>query len=216
MKGYNNMSYLKKGIMESNTEHEFGSAGFKVMTLYTKIKIELLLKNQDIQSMLKDIHFSNSTFNKLKYERPNERMYFSLAEYFGLDVNELKKLPIRRDEVIETVDGEELYIKDINTELSAYSELDEVYYSDWFHGSKREEFINKCEEEEIERQLRIEELNKQKLELITKTEEKTPENILVFNIRKKINDTNSTAEDVGHHIEEQHFDNGHEQHYHHY
>ena len=166
------MSYLKKGIMENNREHEFGSAGFKVMTLYTKIKIELLLKNQDVQSMLNDIHFSNSTFNKLKHERPNERMYFSLAEYFGLDVNELKKLPIRRDEVIETVEGEELYIKDITTELSAYSELDEAYYSDWFHGSKREEFINKCEEEEIERQLKIEELNKQRQELITKSEEK--------------------------------------------
>ena len=120
------------------------------------------------------------------------------------------------DEVIETIDGEELYIKDINTELSAYNELDEAYYSDWFHGSKREEFINKCEEEEIERQLRIEELNKQKLELIAKTEEKTPENILVFNLRKKTNDTNSTTEDDGHHIDEQHFDNGHEQHYHHY
>lgn len=210
------MSYLKKGIMENNREHEFGSTGFKVMTLYTKIKIELLLKNQDVQSMLKDIHFSNSTFNKLKYERPNERMYFSLAEYFGLDVNELKKLPIRRDEVIETVDGEELYIKDIITELSAYSELDEAYYSDWFHGSKREEFINKCEEEEIERQLKIEELNKQRQELITKSEEKTPEDILVFNVRRQIDKTDLADENNDHHVDEQHFNHEHEQHYHQY
>ena len=210
------MSYLKKGIMENNREHEFGSAGFKVMTLYTKIKIELLLKNQDVQSMLNDIHFSNSTFNKLKHERPNERMYFSLAEYFGLDVNELKKLPIRRDEVIETVEGEELYIKDITTELSAYSKLDEAYYSDWFHGSKREEFINKCEEEEIERQLKIEELNKQRQELITKSEEKTPEDILVFNVRKQIDKTDLVGENDKRPTDEQHFDYGHEQHYHQY
>jgi hypothetical protein len=128
----------------------------------------------------------------------------------------LKKLPIRRDEVIETVEGEELYIKDITTELSAYSELDEAYYSDWFHGSKREEFINKCEEEEIERQLKIEELNKQRQELITKSEEKTPEDILVFNVRKQIDKTDLVGENDKRPTDEQHFDYGHEQHYHQY
>lgn len=167
-------SNYKKGIFESALEHDLGAAGWKVMTLDNKIKIELLLKNQDLSEMLNDINLSYSTFNRIKREKPNDKTYFLLAEYFGLDVNELKKLPITRDEVLETIDDVELYIKDNVIVSDLYGVLEEAYYSDWFHGNKREEFIEQRELEEMEAQAKLQELRenrKQIRDVLSKFEE---------------------------------------------
>lgn len=73
----------------------------KVMTLYTKIKTELLLRDESVEDMLRDTKLSPATLSNLKKSRPRRNTYEVLAEYFGLRPVDLYLLPITRQEIID-------------------------------------------------------------------------------------------------------------------
>lgn len=72
----------------------------KVMTLYTKIKTELLLRDEKIEDLLRDTKLSPATLSNLKKSRPRRNTYDLLAEYLGLELIDLMLLPITREEII--------------------------------------------------------------------------------------------------------------------
>ena len=118
---------MKQGLIKKGYEHEYGQAGMKIMTLGLKVKFELMLKDQTLDDFLKEVHIGRNTFNQIWTQVPNEKIYFTIAEYFGLDIDELKKLPITRDEILTATD-EELEARD----KSAYDVIEEAYFSEWF------------------------------------------------------------------------------------
>lgn len=144
---------MKKGIIASKNQHTYGQAGMKIMTLGLKVKIELLLKDQKLDDFLKDIHISRKTFNEIWTKRPNEKVYASIAEYFGLDIDELFKLPITREEIL-TMTDEEL----ANRESSAYDVIEEAYFSEWFMTDIKEEIKEYIQLSKDERKKEIDEL----------------------------------------------------------
>lgn len=144
---------MKKGIIASKNQHTYGQAGMKIMTLGLKVKIELLLKDQKLDDFLKDIHISRKTFNEIWTKRPNEKVYASIAEYFGLDIDELFKLPITREEIL-TMTNEEL----ANREPSAYDVIEEAYFSEWFMTDIKEEIKEYIQLSKDERKKEIDEL----------------------------------------------------------
>lgn len=144
---------MKKGIIASKNQHTYGQAGMKIMTLGLKVKIELLLKDQKLDDFLKDIHISRKTFNEIWTKRPNEKVYASIAEYFGLDIDELFKLPITREEIL-TMTDEEL----ANREPSAYDIIEEAYFSEWFMTDIKEEIKEYIQLSKDERKKEIDEL----------------------------------------------------------
>lgn len=144
---------MKKGIIPSKNQHTYGQAGMKIMTLGLKVKIELLLKDQKLDNFLKDIHISRKTFNQIWTERPNKKVYASIAEYFGLDIDELFKLPITREEIL-TMTDEEL----ANREPSAYDVIEEAYFSEWFMTDIKDEIKEYIQLSKDERKKEIDEL----------------------------------------------------------
>lgn len=118
---------MKQGLIKKGYEHEYGQAGMKIMTLGLKVKLELMLKDQTLDDFLKEVHIGRNTFNQVWTQVPNDKIYFTIAEYFGLDIDELRKLPITRDEILNAT-PEELEARD----KSAYDVIDEAYFSEWF------------------------------------------------------------------------------------
>lgn len=118
---------MKQGLIKKGYEHEYGQAGMKIMTLGLKVKLELMLKDQTLDDFLKEVHIGRNTFNQVWTQVPNDKIYFTIAEYFGLDIDELRKLPITRDEILNAT-SEELEARD----KSAYDVIDEAYFSEWF------------------------------------------------------------------------------------
>lgn len=118
---------MKQGLIKKGYEHEYGQAGMKIMTLGLKVKFELMLKDQTLDDFLKEVHIGRNTFNQVWTQVPNDKIYFTIAEYFGLDIDELRKLPITRDEILNAT-IEELEARD----KSAYDVIEEAYFSEWF------------------------------------------------------------------------------------
>lgn len=144
---------MKKGIIESKNQHQYGQAGMKIMTLGLKVKIELLLKDQKLDDFLKEIHIGRKTFNEIWTKRPNDKVYASIAEYFGLDIDELLKLPITREEIL-TMTDEEL----ANRDGSAYDIIEEAYFSEWFMTDIKNEIKEYIQLNKDDRQRQINEL----------------------------------------------------------
>lgn len=73
----------------------------KIMTLYTKVKTELLLRNEKIEDLLRETGLSPATLSNIKKSRPRRNTYDLLAEYLNLDLLQLYLLPITREEILE-------------------------------------------------------------------------------------------------------------------
>ena len=144
---------MKQGLIKKGYEHEYGQAGMKIMTLGLKVKFELMLKDQTLDDFLKEVHIGRNTFNQIWTQVPNEKIYFTIAEYFGLDIDELKKLPITRDEILTATD-EELEARD----KSAYDVIDEAYFSEWFMTDAIEQTRQNVKEQKAKQAEEIKEL----------------------------------------------------------
>lgn len=144
---------MKQGLIKKGYEHEYGQAGMKIMTLGLKVKFELMLKDQTLDDFLKEVHIGRNTFNQIWTQVPNEKIYFTIAEYFGLDIDELKKLPITRDEILTATD-EELEARD----KSAYDVIEEAYFSEWFMTDAIEQTRQNVKEQKVKQAEEIQEL----------------------------------------------------------
>lgn len=144
---------MKQGLIKKGYEHEYGQAGMKIMTLGLKVKFELMLKDQILDDFLKEVHIGRNTFNQVWTQVPNEKIYFTIAEYFGLDIDELKKLPITRDEILTATD-EELEARD----KSAYDVIEEAYFSEWFMTDAIEQTRQNVKEQKAKQAEEIKEL----------------------------------------------------------
>lgn len=144
---------MKQGLIKKGYEHEYGQAGMKIMTLGLKVKFELMLKDQTLDDFLKEVHIGRNTFNQIWTQVPNEKIYFTIAEYFGLDIDELKKLPITRDEILTATD-EELEARD----KSAYDVIEEAYFSEWFMTDAIEQTRQNVKEQKAKQAEEIKEL----------------------------------------------------------
>ena len=144
---------MKQGLIKKGYEHEYGQAGMKIMTLGLKVKFELMLKDQTLDDFLKEVHIGRNTFNQVWTQVPNEKIYFTIAEYFGLDIDELKKLPITRDEILTATD-EELEARD----KSAYDVIEEAYFSEWFMTDAIEQTRQDVKEQKAKQAEEIQEL----------------------------------------------------------
>lgn len=183
---------MKQGLIKKGYEHEYGQAGMKIMTLGLKVKFELMLKDQTLDDFLKEVHIGRNTFNQIWTQVPNEKIYFTIAEYFGLDIDELKKLPITRDEILTATD-EELEARD----KSAYDVIEEAYFSEWFMTDAIEQTRQNVKEQKAKQAEEIQELKNliketresQKLEGISDVEQMLLRR--KFNFKSKVE-----AEDV--------------------
>lgn len=183
---------MKQGLIKKGYEHEYGQAGMKIMTLGLKVKFELMLKDQTLDDFLKEVHIGRNTFNQIWTQVPNEKIYFTIAEYFGLDIDELKKLPITRDEILTATD-EELEARD----KSAYDVIEEAYFSEWFMTDAIEQTRQNVKEQKVKQAEEIQELKNliketresQKLEGISDVEQMLLRR--KFNFKSKVE-----AEDV--------------------
>lgn len=144
---------MKQGLIKKGYEHEYGQAGMKIMTLGLKVKFELMLKDQTLDDFLKEVHIGRNTFNQVWTQVPNEKIYFTIAEYFGLDIDELRKLPITRDEILTATD-EELEARD----KSAYDVIEEAYFSEWFMTDAIEQTRQDVKEQKAKQAEEIQEL----------------------------------------------------------
>lgn len=158
---------LTKGLVDIGYKHTYGEAGMKVMTLYNKIKIEMLLKDEALDEMLTKTGIAYSTFSQLKRRRPSLQTYSALAEYFGFDLNELRKLPITREEALDS----ELNKK---RNPSAYDVIEEAYFSQWFLTGYKDEAQEEAKrrQKEIEESKELAKLQRQEIrESVRQTEE---------------------------------------------
>lgn len=144
---------MKQGLIKKGYEHEYGQAGMKIMTLGLKVKFELMLKDQTLDDFLKEVHIGRNTFNQVWTQVPNEKIYFTIAEYFGLDIDELRKLPITRDEILNAT-PEELEAR----EKSAYDVIEEAYFSEWFMTDAIEQTRQDVKEQKAKQAEEIKEL----------------------------------------------------------
>lgn len=71
------------------------------MTLYAKIKSELLLRGETVQDLLNATNLSPATISNIKKSRPYNNTYALLAEYFQLDIKHLMALPITREQILD-------------------------------------------------------------------------------------------------------------------
>lgn len=204
---------MKQGLIKKGYEHEYGQAGMKIMTLGLKVKFELMLKDQTLDDFLKEVHIGRNTFNQIWTQVPNEKIYFTIAEYFGLDIDELKKLPITRDEILTATD-EELEARD----KSAYDVIEEAYFSEWFMTDAIEQTRQNVKEQKAKQAEEIKELKN----LIKETRESQTldgisdvEQMLLrrkFNFKSKSETTESTetseSETYSEYSESEHNDYG--------
>lgn len=72
------------------------------MTLYTKIKYELMLRDETVADLLAATGLSPATISNIKKARPYRTTYQLLAEYFNLELVDLYLLPITRDDVLKS------------------------------------------------------------------------------------------------------------------
>lgn len=144
---------MKQGLIKKGYEHEYGQAGMKIMTLGLKVKFELMLKDQTLDDFLKKVHIGRNTFNQVWTQVPNDKIYFTIAEYFGLDIDELRKLPITRDEILNAT-PEELEARD----KSAYDVIEEAYFSEWFMTDAIEQTRQDVKEQKAKQAEEIQEL----------------------------------------------------------
>lgn len=144
---------MKQGLIKKGYEHEYGQAGMKIMTLGLKVKFELMLKDQTLDDFLKEVHIGRNTFNQVWTQVPNDKIYFTIAEYFGLDIDELRKLPITRDEILNAT-PEELEARD----KSAYDVIEEAYFSEWFMTDAIEQTRQDVKEQKAKQAEEIQEL----------------------------------------------------------
>ena len=204
---------MKQGLIKKGYEHEYGQAGMKIMTLGLKVKFELMLKDQTLDDFLKEVHIGRNTFNQVWTQVPNEKIYFTIAEYFGLDIDELRKLPITRDEILTATD-EELEARD----KSAYDVIEEAYFSEWFMTDAIEQTRQNVKEQKAKQAEEIKELKN----LIKETRESQTlegisdvEQMLLrrkFNFKSKSETTDSTetseSETYNEYSESEHNDYG--------
>ena len=180
---------MKKGIIESKNQHTYGQAGMKIMTLGLKVKIELMLKDQKLDDFLKEVHIGRKTFNEIWTKRPNDKVYASIAEYFGLDIDELLKLPITREEIL-TMTDEEL----ANREPSAYDVIEEAHFSEWFMTDFKDEVKEFIQLNKEERQQQINELREKIKEI---QEDETIDGVSHYELtllRRKFNTKSKSVE----------------------
>lgn len=144
---------MKQGLIKKGYEHEYAQAGMKIMTLGLKVKFELMLKDQTLDDFLKEVHIGRNTFNQVWTQVPNDKIYFTIAEYFGLDIDELRKLPITRDEILNAT-PEELEARD----KSAYDVIEEAYFSEWFMTDAIEQTRQDVKEQKTKQANEIKEL----------------------------------------------------------
>ena len=144
---------MKQGLIKKGYEHEYGQAGMKIMTLGLKVKFELMLKDQTLDDFLREVHIGRNTFNQVWTQVPNDKIYFTIAEYFGLDIDELRKLPITRDEILNAT-PEELEARD----KSAYDVIEEAYFSEWFMTDAIEQTRQDVKEQKAKQAEEIQEL----------------------------------------------------------
>lgn len=188
---------MKQGLIKKGYEHEYGQAGMKIMTLGLKVKLELMLKDQSLDDFLKEVHIGRNTFNQVWTQVPNDKIYFTIAEYFGLDIDELKKLPITRDEILTATD-EELEARD----KSAYDVIDEAYFSEWFMTDAIEQTRQDVKEQKAKQADEIKELknliketrDSQKLEGISDIEQMLLRRKFNFKSKSETVDNVTTSE----------------------
>lgn len=204
---------MKQGLIKKGYEHEYGQAGMKIMTLGLKVKFELMLKDQTLDNFLKEVHIGRNTFNQVWTQVPNDKIYFTIAEYFGLDIDELRKLPITRDEILNAT-PEELEARD----KSAYDVIEEAYFSEWFMTDAIEQTRQDVKEQKTKQAEEIQELKN----LIKETRESQTldgisdvEQMLLrrkFNFKSKSETTDSTetseSETYNEYSESEHNDYG--------
>ena len=204
---------MKQGLIKKGYEHEYGQAGMKIMTLGLKVKFELMLKDQTLDDFLKEVHIGRNTFNQVWTQVPNDKIYFTIAEYFGLDIDELRKLPITRDEILNAT-PEELEARD----KSAYDVIEEAYFSEWFMTDAIEQTRQDVKEQKAKQAEEIQELKN----LIKETRESQTldgisdvEQMLLrrkFNFKSKSETTDSTetseSETYNEYSESEHNDYG--------
>lgn len=204
---------MKHGLIKKGYEHEYGQAGMKIMTLGLKVKFELMLKDQTLDDFLKEVHIGRNTFNQVWTQVPNDKIYFTIAEYFGLDIDELRKLPITRDEILNAT-PEELEARD----KSAYDVIEEAYFSEWFMTDAIEQTRQDVKEQKAKQAEEIQELKN----LIKETRESQTldgisdvEQMLLrrkFNFKSKSETTDSTetseSETYNEYSESEHNDYG--------
>lgn len=185
-------------LIQTNTDHRFGQAGYKILTLINKIQIELLIKDQSVRDFLRETRLSSSTFGKLKKEKPSYRTYAAIAEYFGLDVDELQKLPITRNEVLELAEEPGLVN---SSDFGQYGVFDEAYFSGWFHGGYRDDFeLEKLEVKE-KMQENLKDLAQQRKEVLATSKDFTKGNLaasilLSSSALAYLNDDNSSTHET--------------------
>ena len=206
---------MKQGLIKKGYEHEYGQAGMKIMTLGLKVKFELMLKDQTLDDFLKEVHIGRNTFNQVWTQVPNEKIYFTIAEYFGLDIDELKKLPITRDEILTATD-EELEARD----KSAYDVIEEAYFSEWFMTDAIEQTRQNVKEQKAKQAEEIKELKNliketresQTLEGISDVEQMLLRRKFNFKSKSETEDTESTetseSETYNEYSESEHNDYG--------
>lgn len=204
---------MKQGLIKKGYEHDYGQAGMKIMTLGLKVKFELMLKDQTLDDFLKEVHIGRNTFNQVWTQVPNDKIYFTIAEYFGLDIDELRKLPITRDEILNAT-PEELEARD----KSAYDVIEEAYFSEWFMTDAIEQTRQDVKEQKTKQAEEIKELKN----LIKETRESQTlegisdvEQMLLrrkFNFKSKSETTDSTetseSETYNEYSESEHNDYG--------
>lgn len=204
---------MKQGLIKKGYEHEYGQAGMKIMTLGLKVKFELMLKDQTLDDFLREVHIGRNTFNQVWTQVPNDKIYFTIAEYFGLDIDELRKLPITRDEILNAT-PEELEARD----KSAYDVIEEAYFSEWFMTDAIEQTRQDVKEQKAKQAEEIQELKN----LIKETRESQTldgisdvEQMLLrrkFNFKSKSETTESTetseSETYNEYSESEHNDYG--------
>ena len=186
---------MKQGLIKKGYDHEYGQAGMKIMTLGLKLKIELMLKDQTLDDFLKEVHIGRNTFNQVWTQVPNDKIYFTIAEYFGLDIDELRKLPITRDEILNAT-PEELEARD----KSAYDVIEEAYFSEWFMTDAIEQTRQDVKEQKAKQAEEIKELKNliketresQTLEGISDVEQMLLRRKFNFKSKSETEDTEST------------------------
>lgn len=186
---------MKQGLIKKGYDHEYGQAGMKIMTLGLKVKFELMLKDQALDDFLKEVHIGRNTFNQVWTQVPNDKIYFTIAEYFGLDIDELRKLPITRDEILNAT-PEELEARD----KSAYDVIEEAYFSEWFMTDAIEQTRQDVKEQKAKQAEEIKELKNliketresQALEGISDVEQMLLRRKFNFKSKSETEDTEST------------------------
>lgn len=186
---------MKQGLIKKGYDHEYGQAGMKIMTLGLKVKFELMLKDQTLDDFLKEVHIGRNTFNQVWTQVPNDKIYFTIAEYFGLDIDELRKLPITRDEILNAT-PEELEARD----KSAYDVIEEAYFSEWFMTDAIEQTRQDVKEQKAKQAEEIKELKNliketresQALEGISDVEQMLLRRKFNFKSKSETEDTEST------------------------